>query len=719
MFKELGLQFTVKGFAEAASQMRELASAHDQMTSSVSSQSSKIGGHMEAISGHTKRMATAVTSNLKVAMAAFAAFAAGKGLVGIGHWMGGSSDLGHAEDFLRQMGAGEDRIKAFRQVSNGLSKQIAGFNKADFMKGMYDIQSLHADEGMGQMTDVGRTMGFLSKKLRSSVEEASDFYKVMYESFGKRLPKEQRKAFHGDVLAGVSGLLEKTGIKPEELKYGMRQLGGIYATEGKTWTDALTDMAMVVPSLGSERGATALRNIAGRKGEMFSKLDEAVQKIRYEKELGQKFRDMTDEQQQLFMKGKGWNLDRAAEEGALLEKANPAAFWKKLSSHVERIRSAGGDWMGKLKEALGEETFAAVMTLADAWKTGYREKTAKELQSKLDPATAEKQILDSQKSFAAQYDIFEQNMSSLSNKARQFLAPAITEIFQSWNSSIDQVAAALDGAMNDAAPKMKGMLESFKSAFAGAFGGKDGLGIDSWMTSMLAYLQQGEEGWRRIGDEVGKFVGTHLKSVIDAMKNLSQLASNINGLMDKLGLGGDKKNKEGETPVEAAKSNWLTGALAGYMKGGWKGAVAGGLLGNTDIGSHPLFGAAAGAYTGFSLGRAAGPYGAVGGAILGGLNGGGLNPLGSLDGAGMGFANATDLMHGATTSPINPDANAMSISGILSSIIDKISSLVPGNTSVNIKVEGDTSVVRNVAAEVFDEKKSSSRSNSLDGWSGM
>ena len=715
MFKELGLQFTVKGFAEAASQMRDVASAHDQMTNSVSSQSSKIGGHMEAISGHTKRMATAVTSNLKVAMAAFAAFAAGKGLVGIGHWMGGSSDLGHAEDFLRQMGAGEDRIKAFRQVSNGLSKQIAGFNKADFMRGMYDIQSLHADEGMGQMTNVGRTMGFLSKKLRSSVEEASDFYKVMYESFGKRLPEAQRKAFHGDVLAGVSGLLEKTGIKPEELKHGMRQLGGIYATEGKTWTDALTDMAMVVPSLGSERGATALRNIAGRKGEMFSKLDEAVQKIRYEKELGQKFRDMTDEQQQLFMKGKGWNLDRAAEEGALLEKANPAAFWKKLSSHVEKIKSAGGDWMGKLKEALGEETFAAVMTLADSWKTGYREKTAKELQSKLDPAAAEKGILESQKSFAAQYDIFEQNMSSLSNKARQFLAPAITEIFQSWNSSIDQVAAALDGAMNDAAPKMKGMLESFKGAFAGAFGGQDGLGIDSWMTSMLAYLQQGEEGWRRIGDEVGKFVGTHLKSVIDAMKNLSQLASNINSIMDKFGMG-DKKTKEGETPVEAAKSNWFTGALAGWVKGGWKGAIAGGLLGSTNAGSSDIAGAAAGAYTGLTLGRALGPVGAGGGAILGGLLGAGINPLNAIGGAGLGFSNANDLMHGVTTEPLGSGENAISISGILNAIVDKVSSLMPGDTSVNIKVEGDTSGIKNIAAEVYDEKKGTSWSNSLDGW---
>ena len=712
MFKELGLQFTVKGFAEAASQMRELASAHDQMTNSVSSQSSKIGGHMEAISGHTKRMATAVTSNLKVAMAAFAAFAAGKGLVGLGHWMGGSSDLGHAEDFLRQMGAGEDRIKAFKQVSNGLSKQIAGFNKADFMKGMYDIQSLHADEGMGQMTNVGRTMGFLSKKLRSSVEEASDFYKVMYESFGKRLPEAQRKAFHGDVLAGVSGLLEKTGIKPEELKHGMRQLGGIYATEGKTWTDALTDMAMVVPSLGSERGATALRNIAGRKGEMFAKLDEAVQKIRYEKELGQKFRNMTDEQQQLFMKGKGWNLDRAAEEGALLEKANPAAFWKKLSSHVEKIKSAGGDWMGKLKEALGEETFAAVMTLADSWKTGYREKTAKELQSKLDPAAVEKGILDSQKSFAAQYDIFEQNMSSLSNKARQFLAPAITEIFQSWNSSIDQVAAALDGAMNDAAPKMKGMLESFKSAFAGAFGGKDGLGIDSWMTSMLTYLQQGEEGWRRIGDEVGKFVGTHLKSVVDAMKGLGQLITSINGLMDKFGFGA-KKEGDGAAPVDVAKSgnksNWFTGALAGFLKTrSLGGTVLGGLFGNTEIGSTPLAGGLMGAVSGGLMGIPLGPWGIGAGIIGGGILGSGWDPL---QGAGKNFSNVTDVMYGVDEGPA-PTSSSLSVTDIISSLVDKINSLVPGNITVDVKVEGDTSVIKDVVAEA----KSDSWSNSLADW---
>jgi hypothetical protein len=712
VFKELGLKFTVTGFSEAANQLRELANAHNQMTNTVSSQSSKIGGHMESISSHTKRMATAVSSNLKIAMAAFAAFAAGKGLAGIGHWMGGSSDVGHAEDFLRQMGAGEDRIKAFRGVSNELSKKIAGFNKADFMRGMYNVQSLHAEEGMSQMTDVGRTMGFLSKKLDATVNEASDFYKVMYESFGKRLPEAQKKAFHGDVLAGVSGLLERTGIKPEELKQGMRQLGGVYATEGKGWLDALTDMAMVVPSQGPERGATALRNIAGRKGEMFAKLDEAVQKIRYEKELGQKFRDMTEEQQQLFMKGKGWNEDRAKEEGSMLERANPAAFWRKLSSHIEKIKSAGGDWMGKLKEALGEETFSAVTTLAGAWKSGYREKTAKELKANLDPAGTEKAILDSQKSFAAQYDIFEQNMSSLSNKARQFLAPAVTEIFKSWNSSIDQVALALEGSMDSAAPKMKGMLDSFKTAFAGAFDSKGGVGIDSWMTSMLSYLQQGEEGWRKIGAEVGNFVGTHLKSVVDAMKGLGQLITSINGLMDKFGFGA-KKEGDGAAPVDVAKSgnksNWFTGALAGFLKTrSLGGTVLGGLFGNTEIGSTPLAGGLMGAVSGGLMGIPLGPWGIGAGIIGGGILGSGWDPL---QGAGKNFSNVTDVMYGVDEGPA-PTSSSLSVTDIISSLVDKINSLVPGNITVDVKVEGDTSVIKDVVAEA----KSDSWSNSLADW---
>lgn len=716
MFREIGLRFSVQGFQEAASQLQQFSSSFNNLSSSVSDHAPKVGKSMDAISGHTKRMATAVSANLKVAAAAFAAFAAGKTLMGFGQWMGGASDVGKNEDYLRQMGADDKRIEGFRKLSKALGRQIAGIDKADFMKAMYDVQSLHADEGMGQMETVGTTMGFLSKKLRSTVEDATDFYKVLYKAFGERLPEAQKKAFHGDVLAGVGTLLEKTAMKPEELKLAMRQLGPVYATEGKKWVDVLADMAAVIPSMGSERGSTALRNLAGRKGEMFGKLEEAVQRIKYENMMGDKFRNLSEENQKKFMAGKGWNIEDAADYGAELEKRSPAAFWKKFSDHIETIKAGGGDWMGKLKEALGEETFAAVSQLADSWKTGARQKAAKDIEANMNPDATKKGILDSQQSFSSQYELFTQKLGELSAGTRRFMQPLAVDIFKGWGETLDKINGVIDTAMADAGPKFKAMIESFRNAFSGAFGDKAGTlsGIDTWINTMLDSLKEGTSGWQQLGQEIGKITGENLKGIVDTLKSMAGLAERVGDVLKWLGFKTDaEKKKEENSPTEASKSNWLSGAVAGLL--GTKsisGAVAGGLFGNTDAGASPLARALFGGITGGALGAPLGPYGiAAGGAsgtILGYSSATGYRPS-------LGFSNVNDTMMGIPTRQGGDTYDsARSWSNVLSDVVSKVQSLI-GSIEVKTTIEGDTEVIKRVATEVV-QNNTSGWKTSLDNW---
>jgi len=536
MLADVGVKFSMQGTEDVASRLSALENQWKNFSSAFDKQA-QMERHFHSMARSAQTAAHSIQRSMNLAKLAIAGVLTGKAAAGIANWMGGSSDVGHEEDFLRSMGAGEDRINAFREVAKKLGRNIAGIDRGDFMKGMYDVQSLHADEGMQQMTRVGETMGFLSKKLRSSVTEAADFYKVMYEGFGRTLPEAQRKGFHGDVLAGVTGLLAKTGIKPEELKMAMRQLGPVYAMEGKTWIDALTDMAMVIPTMGAERGGTALRNIAGRKTEMFAKLEEEVQKIRYEQMYGQKFRDMSEEAQALFMKGKGWTKEWAAEQGALLERSNPGAFWAQMNQKMELIKRAGGDWMGKLRDALGEETFAAISKLAEAWKSGYRTRTGTELQGGLDPEASKAGILESQKSFATQYKIFQQKILELSGKARLFMAPGFTELFQGWGTSVEGLSSSLDAAMVGSTEKFRAAIKSFKASFATAFGSQD-LGFEQKLKDMITWLGQGEEGWKRIGEAIGQITGDNLKAILDTLKNISQAAGQISDLLSWFGFKG-------------------------------------------------------------------------------------------------------------------------------------------------------------------------------------
>lgn len=715
MFREIGLRFSVNGFQEAASQLQQFSSSFNNLSNSVSGQAPKVGKSMDAISGHTKRMATAVSANLKVAAAAFAAFAAGKTLMGFGQWMGGASDVGKNEDYLRQMGADDKRIEGFRKLSKALGRQIAGIDKADFMKAMYDVQSLHADEGMGQMESVGTTMGFLSKKLRSTVEDATDFYKVLYKAFGESLPEAQKKAFHGDVLSGVGTLLEKTAMKPEELKLAMRQLGPMYATEGKKWVDVLADMAAVIPSMGSERGSTALRNLAGRKGEMFGKLEEAVQRIKYENLMGDKFRNLSEENQKKFMAGKGWNLEEAADYGAELEKRSPAAFWKKFSDHIETIKAGGGDWMGKLKEALGEETFAAVSQLANSWKSGARQKAAKDIEASMNPEATKKGITDSQQSFASQYELFTQKIAEFAAGTRRFIQPLAVDIFKTWGDTLDKINSTIDMAMSDAGPKFRAMIEAFKNAFSDVFGDKAGAlsGLDTWISNMLESLKEGTAGWQSLGQEIGRITGENLKGILDTLKSMAGLAERLNEALKWLGFKTDSEKKADATnPVEAAKSNWLSGATAGFLKKGLTGAVVGGLAGNTELGSSPLANALFSAITGTALGAPLGPTGAIAGGLSGGILGysssKGISP-------GTMYSNVNDTMMGVPTRQGGDSYDSSrTLSTILNDVVSKVQSLI-GSIEVKTTIEGDTEVIKRVATEVV-QNNSSGWKTSLDNW---
>ena len=380
MLTEVGVKFGMSGAEDVQSKLSSLVNAWKSMSSSFE-KTPATNQHFQSMATSAHAAAMGIQKSMGLIKVAIAGVLLGKAAEGLGSFLKGPAHLGENEDFLRMYGAPEERIKAFKEVSKKLNREISGFDKVDFMKGMFAVQSLHADDGMKQMEAVARSTGYLAKALRTNSTEAADYYKVMYSAFGKRLPEEQRLGFHGDVLSGSKNLLQMTGAEPEELKMAMRNMGSAYAETGRTWVDALTDMAMVVQPIGSRRGGTGLKNIVLEQAGMYAKLEEEVQKLAYEKMKGKKFYDMSAEEQKLFKEGSANEIAFQKAMAATLARSNPGAFWKGAKQKIEAIKAGGGDWEGKLKDTLGEDTFAAVSVLAEAWASGERQKTAEKIKA--------------------------------------------------------------------------------------------------------------------------------------------------------------------------------------------------------------------------------------------------------------------------------------------------------------------------------------------------
>lgn len=546
MVKELGAKFGLQGVEVAIQQLGQLKGSFAGLSQAVDQHVPAASRKMDVMANSVHKMASSVRSSMNMAKLAIAGFLTGKAVQGLANWMGGDAETGQKKDYLRYHGADEKTIKAAEAKAKELSRKIPGFSKGDYFDSMFTIQSMHASQGLDQMKAVSESMSYLSKSMKgTSIDAATDYYKVMHSSFADALPKEAQAKFHERVMAGTHLALSSSKALAPDFKAAMGYLGPVYSAIGKSLEDALTDVAVLAPALGGgEKAGSALRNLTAMGGESYGKLYAAVKQQKYEQIKGKKLEFMDKEDQHAWSEAKKMFEAKQGEVGGELLQKDPEKYWANISKMIQAIKAEGGDWMGTLvKHGFERESVPAALKMAEAYKTGQRQalhKTITEAQSDVVKQTIEQES----KSFASQYELFEQKMHGMSASVRKILEPFLIDIMGPWGDQVARLTDAWNANSTQIKENARQLFSAIGTGFSEAFGGLPD--INAKARELIDTLASTDpEKWKLLGNAIGQDVGSAFKEVSGLLSQISSALPPILELLSSMASVAGKINAAG------------------------------------------------------------------------------------------------------------------------------------------------------------------------------
>lgn len=525
MLYELGIKFGIQGADSSLSWFDRMKRSVMGLSQTVDNSVPASARKLDLMANSAHRMARSVESSMRLAKIAVAGFLTGRAVQGLANWMGAGAEADKRKDFLRYFGASEADLAEARKQAMELSRKVPGFSSGDYFKSMFTVKSLHGAQGMGQVQAVNDSMTYLSKIMDSSIDAATDYYKVMYSSFGSGLSAAEKTKFHERVLAGTQTALEHSGALPTDLKSAMAQVGPVYSALGKKLEDALTDISVLAPALGGgEKAGTALRNLMSVGGESYGKLFAAVKQAQYESMMGKKLEFMGREQQSEWADVQKKFIAKQSEVGGSLLQKDPATYWANVGKMIDAVKAKGGDWMGTLvKHGFERESVTAALKMAEA----YKSKDRQELYEKFaggDPARVKQIIQERSKSFASQYELFEQKAKGLSDSFRKFFEPFAIDVMGPWGDQLARLTDAWNANTGQMKANAHEFFQSIGSGFSAAFGGLPD--ISAKARELIDTLASNDPAkWRELGDELGRIAGTNLRGLVESLGQLKEIGN--------------------------------------------------------------------------------------------------------------------------------------------------------------------------------------------------
>ena len=625
MLQDIGVAFKMTGADSFDGTLKRISDSYNNLSRSLD-RSPNVDKHFGQMARSAQTAAQSIQRSMTMAKAAIAAALTAKGLGAGFDWALGNAEVDAKRDRLRALNMDRETESAYSKAINEARKRMAS-EKADAWDAVYQIDSAMADKDLKTRLDVFNIMPHYSKILEMTQGQSAEFFKGLYAAFGQFLPAEKQATFAQDVLGRIYGASKATKVNPKDVATAASDIAPIYQQMGRGLDDMVTDLAFLIPVMGgkSEKAATALRNTFLTSGEVFGKVAKAVVEANFKERFmkNSPWKTIEDlkfaanyqgnEQAQEMLKALTSHQEYFAQQQQtaagkiLLQEKNVPKYMNLLGGMIDRLKAEGGDWMGKLGDAIGRENVTGILALVDGYRKGLLQKTRDAIQVGGDEAISKAQN-EGMQSANAKWKLVKQQAEDLSADIRQMISDPLIQFLEQWKQSLEQVRGMLGNEKTGAIQKN---LSGFAKGFFGGLGEGllgPGQSFEKYASDKIKSMQG--DGWDKAGQDAGQKLGSAVSTFATAAQQFAEIVAKLHSL-----LIGKKEDSSATSQTSDAEKYGAKGAagMIGNRAFGSPGLIAGLLFGD-DLANSAWGLTALGAAAGFSVG---GPAGILPGAAAG------------------------------------------------------------------------------------------------------
>ena len=716
MLQDIGVAFKMTGADSFDGTLKRIRDSYENLSRSLN-QSPNTDKHFGQMAKAAQTAAQSIQRSMTVAKTAMAAVLTAKGMGAGFDWALGNADVDAKRDRLRALNMDSETETAYSKAINEARKRMAS-EKADAWDAVYQIDSAMAEKDLKTRLDVFNIMPHYSKILEMTQGQSAEFFKGLYAAFGQFLPAEKQATFAQDVLGRIYGASKATKVNPKDVATAAADIAPIYQQMGRGLDDMVTDLAFLIPVMGgkSEKAATALRNTFLTSGEVFGKVAKAVVEANFKERFmkNSPWKTIEDlkfaanyqgnEQAQEMLKALTSHQEYFAQQQQtaagkiLLQEKNVPKYMNLLGGMIDRLKAEGGDWMGKLGDAIGRENVTGILALVEGYRKGLLQKTRGAIQVGGEEAISKAQN-EGMQSANAKWTLVKQQAEDLSADIRKMISDPLIQFLEQWKQSLEQVRSMIG---DDKTGNTQKNLSGFAKGFFGGFGEGllgPGQSFEKYASDKIKSVQG--DGWDKAGQDAGQKLGSAVSTFATATQQFAEIVSYLHSWLPKKA----DPQKTQSSPTSAAEEYGLKTALAyaGKRLLGIPGAIAGWISG--DQAKESVWGnVGTGAIAGYGL---AGPPGILPGALVGSA----VRPMKNLanpENEGM-----WSILRGSAADFLNAQRDQGS-----GSIVVQSSPTLENKTEVLIDGEKVAEVVTSKVWNKIEEKQSSERdrgrNNALD-----